>query len=673
MIVAFDVETHLIAPGAVTPRLVCASFHDGEETQVLSTKDDLRDALETILRSADMIVAHGGKFDFNVVAKFYPSLVPLIFRAYDECRIADTKILEQLHDLATLGEIEGRGYTLADLAERRLGVKLDALKEGDEIWRTRFGELEGLSAKDYPEGARLYSELDAELTYQIFKQQTYYPVQSLHTAAAFCCYRMTSRGMKVDKALKDRLQKKVLQEMSPEALPLIFACGLVIAAQPPAPYANGAKAHHEGCPRKDCDCPVKMKAATEEQVAQNAVLRPLVKETFESHGMSVPLTDPSDRFPEGQISTDVETLEVIAPFNQVIGDFLKFASNRKLKTSYFPALEWPYGSGITADQIHFDFEDLKKTGRVSGRGTTQRNYKRAFYPAMNVQQADPRIREIYMPDEGWVLACADYNAIDLCALAQTIFRLFGHSTLRDQINAGQDPHCVTGAILLTDAGEGWSGGHDEFKALKESDPKRFKHWRTLAKTVGLGYPGGMGLQTMVNVCAAAGFKITKADAKHYKRLWLRVYPEMHDYLNHYVPSLADSRGWHTYTSSMGYRRARCNFTEAANGLALQTPAAEGMKIAHFKLERACSDPTLGDVMFGCAPLITIHDEFVVAVPKNRQMGARARRLGEIMVEGMREVLPDVNVRAVPLLTRRWVKEAEQVLDKNGNIVLWEKK
>lgn len=641
----------------------------------------IRDTIRGVSR------VQNGKYDLCCVAGTWPDLIPDIFAALDEGRIHDTRVNEQIHLLGTVGSVEDGQFSthLADLAKRWLGLDINFLK-ADDGFRLRFGEFRGLRAEDYPEGALDYSKLDAEITWNVAQEQPYYPSQELHVAAAFALYRMTVRGLRVDKKFKEALQRKVEKEVSPESLPLIYKSGLVIPAMGPQPYANGAKAHTAICPRqKGCACPVKLTAPQPERVAEKDVLFPLIENICRDNNLPVPRT------PKGNIKADADTIEALAVYSPVLKQFGTRETLNKLRTSYLPQLEWPYGSGHTADRIHFDYKELANTSRARCGGTTKKNKDRAVYPAVNIQQADPRIRPCYLPEPGWVFAIADYNAIDLCSLAQTIKDLYGPNELLDQINAGLDPHTVLAGDLMRDIDPAWARGKvtDEdlykgFKALNVHDKTcrrddtckcvsvaTYKRVRFLAKTVGLGYAGGMGLNVMVKTCATNGFIITKNDARRYKRLWLRRYPLMDNYLGQWVPAQRSGE-WHSYSSPMGTRRVRCSFTECANGRALQTPAAEGMKIAHFMVERAASDPTLRDVLLGARPVIQMHDELVVMVrddPKTRSR--QAKRLGELMVQGMNVVLPDVWIKANPALSPLWTKAgSEPLLGPDGEILVY---
>lgn len=66
----------------------------------------------------------------------------------------------------------------------------------------------------------------------------------------------------------------------------------------------------------------------------------------------------------------------------------------------------------------------------------------------------------------------------------------------------------------------------------------------------------------------------------------------------------------------------------------------------------------------------IHDETISLLPFDRMVTERAKHIEHIMVESMRQITPDVKVKAEPALMFRWAKSAEPYFA--GDILLpWE--
>jgi DNA polymerase I-like protein with 3'-5' exonuclease and polymerase domains len=232
------------------------------------------------------------------------------------------------------------------------------------------------------------------------------------------------------------------------------------------------------------------------------------------------------------------------------------------------------------------------------------------------------------------------------------------------------------------------------KGNEEPEQRKFyKHYRTLAKPTGLGYPGGLGPDTFI-AYAKATFQVVidRDTAEQLRELWRSTFPEMklyHDWINSqaidpHAPAQARQRDdgstfisrKYAYTSPMGMYRAGCDFCAAANGKALQTPSAEGAKLAIWNVVRACVDPSRGSILYPdalgarCRPLAFVHDEFVGEVSEDCVQEVIVE-VSALMVEAMRYITPDVKVGVGPALMRRWDKRAEAVFDESGCLTVWE--
>lgn len=731
--VGVDCETWPITSTNPSPTVVCLAVAYGTGKVVLRERKRAKPLLLHLLANATKITGMRIAYDVVATMRSIPSSVTPWFKAMAEGRVSDVGIRERLDLLATVGDPDaGRdSHNLAELARRRLGYDdMQDSKEGEDSWRLRYFELDGMRAEDYPVEARRYVKKDAKRALQVWADQPNRKPEAIHVNGSICNYLRTVQGLRVDKKAKGKLEKLVHGSLGETHLPLLYGCkpgckekhakghvkGLLERAIPAR--AGKTKEHVPGCPRKECSCPPRMLLPQKEKLAKSAVLIPLLQSICDEHGLILKRLPPTEAMlakgiKKGNVCTDADYIAHLAAFSPVLRQYETHLEFCKLRDSYFPAHEWPFGSGQTVSRVFNNSDDLKKTGRGSSRGVTKKNKDTALYPSVAIQLSDPRMRWCYRPTKGFVYAVADYSAIDLNCLAQTIKDLYGSSTLLEQINAGVNPHTFLACALAYDIEPRWrkrikgksdAEAYTMFKALDGSEDVLetvrvkgknvpvtwgafYKEVRDLAKKVGLGYAGGMGLETMIGLCRKElrsahrpdGYVISKAEAKRFREIWFKCYPEMRWYLRKWVPAQKDYTGeFLTYTSPMGMRRARCFYTECANGRALQTPAAEGMKIADFMVTRACYDP-MGlhgkgpDILFGCRPVINMHDELVLEIPIStpQRMDAQARRLGELMVKGMRKVLPDVTgCVAEPYLTTRWVKKAKAVKNKAGLLIPW---
>ena len=647
-VVALDVETLPISSKAVMPRVICCSFasEDWSIGEVVGN-NDLGHLEARIAKALEGdVVGHNMAFDLSCITRTFPDLRPAVWKAYAEGRVHDTIIREKLIHLGTHGSLDALAgkridYSLAGIAKDRLGVDMEDDKSSGI--RTRYHEMDGKRAEDYPREFYEYSRQDAEVTFRIFwsqqRKEELFKTEWLHARMAWCLAFSTERGIKVDKNMVLDLWDKTKREIHLENFPLLKSSGIITPACFGKPYKNN---------------PRKKTKPKPEKVNVSKALIPLIERVCKENRLKVVKTDTN------RTSTSKQVIEDLAPLDPVLREYQKRQSLSKLVTSYFPAMQWPRtetGPRLIADRIHPQYDVLKKTGRISSWGNSKKS-KNPLYPSVNIQQVDPRVRACYIPREGFYLLSVDYSALELVALADTVYKLYGRSRLREQLNEGVDPHAKLGARL---AGEDF----ESFLKKREEDPGHFKSRRKRAKPVGLGYPGGMGTATMIKACAGYGFRVTETEAMNYKDAWLKEYPVMHEYLAH------EGDDERTYVSPLGMVRAGCSYTQYCNGKALQTPGAEGMKLATFALCREIYDAQ-SPALKGCHFLASIHDEVLLEVPVEKASGC-ADRVSEIMVREMLTVLTSMNrnaVRVEAALMKRWDKRAEPVYV-GGELVPWE--
>jgi hypothetical protein len=147
MTVAFDTETHLIEPGLLAPPLVCAQWTvDGDAPSLVHRANTYERVLEW-LESDHVLVGHNIAYDMGVIAAQYPWLMPLILRAYNQDRVTDTQIREQLIMIArgefrsyadADGDLHPVKYSLADCVRRHFSTELK--KDGWRLFYRAFDQ-----------------------------------------------------------------------------------------------------------------------------------------------------------------------------------------------------------------------------------------------------------------------------------------------------------------------------------------------------------------------------------------------------------------------------------------------------------------------------------------------------------------------------------------------------
>lgn len=750
-VIGFDTETYLMEMGCLAPSRICTSAFDLESQEAalygVPDKEDLKALEEMLLDTEDPSVrcAHNLSFDLAVLCRQRPNMISNIFDLLIEGKLQCTIIREKLLNLSMYGSIdftEDAGgktvkidYKLSTLVAYHFRQDISESKSEDS-WRLRYSGLELVPASKYPQEARDYAIEDSVWAAMLWENQEkrrqkcindlgFDPFETLafRCTADFCLWLMACWGFAIDAEEKCRIESIVAEELDPSKLTNLIDYGILIPAEPPQPYANGAKEHREGCPRKKgCDCPIKMTAGKDERISKTA-LSALIEKVCAEHDLPVERNEVTDKQmtdfeaecarcaregippppePQGSVSTRSETIDDIAHYDPVLEEYRHRQSLQKLVSTELPRLSLPDGSA--ARIVHPQYDVLKRTGRTS-------SYASKMFPSMNVQNVTGMlkvkgsgtiidVRQCITSRPGYCLFSVDYSQMELGTLAQKCFELFGFSVLRDKINAGYDVHAYLGAQIARASDEAYRIASPEdpdenyhyfmgYKKSEDEDKRKFfKLYRTFAKPTGLGYPGGLGPDTFVAYAKATyGIIIDRPTAVLLREVWKATYPEMvlyFEFINNecidHRHSTAEERKY-TYRTPYGMVRPNCDYCAAANGLGLQSPSAEGALTGLINVVRAVFDPSMGSILADdekgprVRPIGFVHDEIVGEIrdgdPAQRHLWVQ--EISELMVQGMRQVTPDVEARVEPALMRSWTKAAEPVYDENGILQIWEPK
>lgn len=430
--IGFDTETYLIAPGRLAPRLVCLSTFDGERGRLFH-RDTAIPEFRRLLESGETLVAHNAAFDVAVMAAADPSLVPLIFDAYRQNRIFCTQVNENLRVIG--GVSIARDLSLAGLVKDYLGVTLTG-KGGEDAWRFRYSELEGVPAEDYPPEARDYAILDAHYAYKIAEVAGAMPDAEHQIRAAFCLHLMGCWGVRTDADSVAALAL-VLETRETEFLSALKGWGFV--------RENGTK--------------------------DMAVIRAAVEAAYMGEP---PLTE------KGAVSTSAETLRESGDAG--LGDLADYGEVTKLKSAFLPVVE--QGTKLP---ICPRWNVLVNSGRTSCSGPNLQQLPRA-----------PGVRECFVPRPGNVFFGADYSVAELRSLAQVLYSEFGYSKMRDALLAGRELHLHTAADFLYrdyDAVvEAYKNGDKDIKHARQlAKVANFGYPGGLSPRTFVGYAKGYGL------------------------------------------------------------------------------------------------------------------------------------------------------------------------------------
>lgn len=286
----------------------------------------------------------------------------------------------------------------------------------------------------------------------------------------------------------------------------------------------------------------------------------------------------------GEPSTDVEVLTDLSKFHQVPEKVLEHRTLAKLKSTYVDAL--PKLINPDTGRIHTSFNPVgSSTGRLSSSDPNLQNI-----PIKTAQGR--RIREAFVPEQGFILLSADYSQIELRLLAH----FSGDDSLTEAFINGSDIHNRTAAEIF--------GVSED---LVTPDMRR------LSKNINFGIIYGI---SAFGLAKQLGTSVSIA--KSYIDEYFKRYGKVREYIDQSV-ALAQSRGYaqtilgrRRYIPELlsGDRNRRGFGERAAMNTPIQGSAADIINIAmiriHDKLQSGLESRMI----------LQVHDELLFEVKED---------------------------------------------------------
>lgn len=220
--VAIDCETLLFSKGRMAPPLVCVSFADCDGRAGLLHHTEVLPFVKRALASGAQIIGAFFAYDAAVLMAHAPELVEPIFEAYDNNRISDVLVREQLIDLRR-GLFQPGKYKLELVAKRRLNVDLAK----DDGWRTWYSNLRDKPLSAWPDAAKRYAIDDAIATRDIWTDQGPSPADEYNQVRSSLWLHLCSVwGIRTDPARVEALAGALETERD-SLLSVLQAQGLV--------------------------------------------------------------------------------------------------------------------------------------------------------------------------------------------------------------------------------------------------------------------------------------------------------------------------------------------------------------------------------------------------------------------------------------------------------------
>lgn len=670
--IAWDFETHLISAEAPRPRPVCLSWYDGKNEGLEIGMENMEKFLFKTLRSDQHIIAHNMSFEAGVIDEHFPDLRKLLVHATRCQKFACTKVIEQLIDNTRKNPIHQ--FSLAKVVNNYFGVDLSAEKNDPDAWRLRYSELEGVKREDWPEKAVRYAIDDSIWAYKAYKEQMKTPTGShkgnsqrveydSSVLADIYLNKMGLYGITINPERVALLEKEINAKLAPAYMKLIYY-DLVTMHPVTKKFKKNMK---------------------------------FLREFLQTHVTNL------EKTPKGNTSTSAESmqnylmdLDPATVAYKAIVEFLNVIKYEKVLTSFVVRLK-------QADPlIRTQYKAVVSSGRTSSSTSS-------LFPSLNVQQL-PRevpdvtwdIRNCCVPRPGHKICSIDYAGLELASTAQQLYLLTGRRDMLDTINSGDKPvdmHSML-AYKIMNLKEKGMQTYDTFMEHKKEP--MFKKYRQLAKPINLGFPGGIGYDTMRTLLCKEGInpKVVVLDTVKYERSlsWklkqlrskgypvrirrtgfrefqliydelvelkqelFSLYPDLEyflsekhkDFLTGETKWIKDEFGeWKEepmYSFEVGdFKRDWCMYTQLCNGILMQSPSAIGAKRALVDSMLAYGDSP------AVRPLAFIHDEILFEVLDTADVEAIIKDMSYIMIDAMQKVLPDVRITVEAELMNYWSK------------------
>jgi len=312
---------------------------------------------------------------------------------------------------------------------------------------------------------------------------------------------------------------------------------------------------------------------------------------------------PSSKKTKTARSTDQGVLEELAQLHPLPQAILEYRSVSKLKSTYLDAL--PREVNSETGRIHTRYNQLvAATGRLSSSDPNLQNI-----PIRT--EMGRRVRDAFVPADGWSMLSADYSQIELRVLAH----LSRDPALVEAFSRGDDVHIQTACALF---------------GVKPEEVT--KQMRGEAKTVNFAVIYGQS-----QFALARNLKIDRAEAQRYIDAFFDQYAGVKSFLDEVVEQ---ARANGLVTTLLGRRRSlpdirsqNKNLRAAAERIACNTPiqgtAADIMKVAMVQIQHAIEAQRLQSRM-----VLTVHDELVFEAPPAEREGLEA-----LVLDHMQNAVP----------------------------------
>ena len=306
-------------------------------------------------------------------------------------------------------------------------------------------------------------------------------------------------------------------------------------------------------------------------------------------------------------STDTSVLQELAREDPVPAQVLRHRLLAKLKSTYVDALPRLVNGATGRIHTHYNLTGTA-TGRLSSTDPNLQNI-----PIRD--EEGRRIRDAFIPRDGWVFVSADYSQVELVVLAH----LSGDPGLAKAFADGVDVHRHTGSLIFGVPAD-------------DVTPQQ----RRVAKTINFGVMYGMSAFRLANE-----LQIPRGEASAFIDAYFSTYSRIREFID---TTVADAERCGYVSTLLGRKRYLANIANrnktvkmASERIAVNTPiqgsAADIMKLAMIKL-----DSTLRERKLQAKLLLQVHDELILECPP-AEVEAVTGLLRDVMTGAARLTIP----------------------------------
>lgn len=610
---AFDTETYLITKTDKAPKPVVCSWYNGVNNFLTLPSDEM--TLQILSDPNAHFVGHNMAYDLGVMMRWHPVTIPLIVRALDEGRVWDTQIREQLQHLHNVGEREFPKFiSLSKLEEKYLGLDRSAQKKGEDVWRLKYGTLDGIPLANWPAEAVQYALDDTKGTYDVFTMQGgpqgFYNTEQLQNQASLALHLTSVWGMgtnqenvaKVKKRIEEKMaglkaqldaftmeatvRRTVTRNKQKQVIEEVKTMGIVGKGTNAALHQLVLQGWQQKHMKALSDLAAKEKVyIVWENIMPHLnenvdlglfLLQSNVQWCYDSHIWNPPgfikkaqyAVKPVPRTSRGPKAgaDDIQDILEFVPILKVRSDY---KHEEKMLATYVTPYE-------NTPSIHASFNVMMGTGRTSCSSPNLQNIIRGEGFRHNLRAR-----------AGYLLGTVDYSALEMVTFAATTVARRGTSPMADAINQGKDLHCLTASGLF---------GHSYEKMLEEvakekkqkraghTGPFEFSDMRQGSKALNFGGLGGLGAKAFQPYAKFTyGVDWTEKECGKRIRQWKSTWPEVSLYLRLNSEACENTDGNRaTATNNMGREKANCSYTQLCN-YPFQSLAADGVKASMWEL------------------------------------------------------------------------------------------